>query len=935
MGKLNKNKFLSAALLSVCALSILPTFVKANVEFNPKGMTVIGAKGVSSYTRKVATSIGIYTKNGKVPAVIKKQLNYAGVKIHVLEVDATDKSGTFIQVDYAGKDSDDSPKFLNKFYDKDLTKNNAYYWIGATNAGFFNSTSSSNMYGYPTGAVKINGTEQTYNSSGTGNEDWNCSPAYGNGFTTLHLNKDRDMKLIYNGWKGGNFYKYAGDKSPNSWDYGDYENYQDAVSGAYTLKVDGNNTTWGKGDYTSVDYWTYRGTGVTLFGQKSNGNYVLVTTEAALPAEDQQGLMNYLDCSDAIRFDGGGSTQMAYDKGLVLNHYYMSKAKKEYKQGESLTTDDIGFDLYMEDGSYHWATPNDAPQVEFVVYDSAGEIVDDISSVKAGTYRLTSYMNGLEQSLDIKITENKHTVTFKDWKGETIHTATVDDGGSVMCPVDMQRKGYTFDGWDVELTNITGDITANPRYTAVPYKLILDLNGGIAENPTEYTIEDEFVVNNPTKAGYRFIGWSLPEGASINTTESDDMPEEISSQLTTSPDDVLSVEAEEQKNGDNPIINDNKNQLNNLINTSELITELKITKGTTGDLHYIANYQPLTGSITYRFDMEGVTNNNPTTFTPGQKLTLNKPSAKGYKFIGWYINGNPAPDGIISEDISGEIEVYGEFELLKYSISFDDPKVETIEFDITQLPLNLPQPQPQDGLRFEGWYLESNFKGEKLVQINDIGSLELYGKWVADVPEIKSIKASAKIDQFFAGQKVTNDMFIVETIDTNGNHREIQDFTIEGGESLVEGDNLLTFRHQAFTCELIVKAKAVSENPSGDQTVKLSAHKASAYTVRLPKVVDVSEESTSFDVTVQGDIAGDERLSVRFSNGFLRPIGAKNQSKDIPVLVDFNGNDSYTYIHNEINAANTKRVTLNHDSLEPGNYEGSLSVTIAVENGAE
>ena len=47
---------------------------------------------------------------------------------------------------------------------------------------------------------------------------------------------------------------------------------------------------------------------------------------------------------------------------------------------------------------------------------------------------------------------------------------------------------------------------------AVPYKIDYDLNGGVlsAVNPSTYTIEtSEFALNNPTRDGYTFLGWSM------------------------------------------------------------------------------------------------------------------------------------------------------------------------------------------------------------------------------------------------------------------------------------------------------------------------------------------------------------------------------------------------------------------------------------------
>lgn len=513
---MNKNKFKKFLTCLLFGLLFLPnSLIIAQTDFAPEGMSVIGSKGVSYYTRKVATSIGIYTKNGVVPGVKKFEGTWGGVKYNALEVDVTDTNGTFIQVDYAGKDTDDLPKYLNNFFDSELTKNDDYYWVGAINAGFFDATSTSSMYGYPVGAVKIDGSEESYSSSGTSNSPWKLSPSYGTGFVTAHLNKNQDFKLIYNGWKNGNFYKYINDPSPNSWEYGEYDNYQDAVSGAYTLMVNGDTTiNWGKGDYTGTDYWNYSGTCVTLFGQKENGNFILLTTEGTLNATSQVALMKNLGCVDAIRFDGGGSTQMTFDKGLIVDHFYISKEQNEILEGEQLTLDDLSFDIYDGNGSYHWAMLNDIPQAEVQILDSSNQVVEDITAAPAGTYYIKVLMNGLEQQLPITVKANNHNVTFDlNYDGAENEVVEVHHNDKVTPIEDPIREGFIFKGWFTEDGN---EFDFNSP-------ILQDLK--LIAKWEERAIVD-YVINN-TKDTY-FVGDTLDSSTiTIEAIYNDDTKEEI------------------------------------------------------------------------------------------------------------------------------------------------------------------------------------------------------------------------------------------------------------------------------------------------------------------------------------------------------------------------------------------------------------------------
>lgn len=53
--------------------------------------------------------------------------------------------------------------------------------------------------------------------------------------------------------------------------------------------------------------------------------------------------------------------------------------------------------------------------------------------------------------------------------------------------------------------------TANWRLT--DYSITYNLNGGTANNKTSYNLETEtFTLNNPTKTGYTFVGWTGSNG---------------------------------------------------------------------------------------------------------------------------------------------------------------------------------------------------------------------------------------------------------------------------------------------------------------------------------------------------------------------------------------------------------------------------------------
>lgn len=80
---------------------------------------------------------------------------------------------------------------------------------------------------------------------------------------------------------------------------------------------------------------------------------------------------------------------------------------------------------------------------------------------------------------------------------------------------DPYKEGYIFKGWyndDGTLfdlnTSIKEDINLTAIFEADVYDILYNLNGGEVENPDSYTIEEEVQINNPSKTGYTFEGWS-------------------------------------------------------------------------------------------------------------------------------------------------------------------------------------------------------------------------------------------------------------------------------------------------------------------------------------------------------------------------------------------------------------------------------------------
>ena len=89
-------------------------------------------------------------------------------------------------------------------------------------------------------------------------------------------------------------------------------------------------------------------------------------------------------------------------------------------------------------------------------------------------------------------------------------------GEKISAPTVVNIPGYNFIGYyngEVEFnfnSAITEDIEIEAKYEAITYHISYDLDDGVVAvaNPLTYTVEDEFTLNNPSKQGFEFEGWT-------------------------------------------------------------------------------------------------------------------------------------------------------------------------------------------------------------------------------------------------------------------------------------------------------------------------------------------------------------------------------------------------------------------------------------------
>jgi uncharacterized repeat protein (TIGR02543 family) len=138
--------------------------------------------------------------------------------------------------------------------------------------------------------------------------------------------------------------------------------------------------------------------------------------------------------------------------------------------------------------------------------------ITDATYANAGT---TQYARGFGQPVsgvgidDVSFTPIQYLVTFQDRDMMTvISTWLVDHGLWATAPANPTRTGYTFSGWNMNFSTITGDLTVTAEYTINQYTLTFDADGWDPVNPITDDYGTGVTAPTTTKTGYVFSGWN-------------------------------------------------------------------------------------------------------------------------------------------------------------------------------------------------------------------------------------------------------------------------------------------------------------------------------------------------------------------------------------------------------------------------------------------
>lgn len=140
---------------------------------------------------------------------------------------------------------------------------------------------------------------------------------------------------------------------------------------------------------------------------------------------------------------------------------------------------------------------------------------------KADGSKLTK-TGGKTVTLYAQWTRTKYTITYKlnGGKNNSKNPAYYTSTTATIKLKDPTKKGYKFAGWYTDakyknkITQIkkgsTGKKTLYAKWTKTKYKITYNLNGGknSSKNPASYYVTTKTIkLKNPTRAGYKFMGW--------------------------------------------------------------------------------------------------------------------------------------------------------------------------------------------------------------------------------------------------------------------------------------------------------------------------------------------------------------------------------------------------------------------------------------------
>ncbi len=317
-------------------------------------------------------------------------------------------------------------------------------------------------------------------------------------------------------------------------------------------------------------------------------------------------------------------------------------------------------------------------------YEEAEDVFYDLGDYKESK----TYMKLISVAKKCENNNYKNAIKeLESFGGSFIFVVNYDGGSKSNSYVNLYDKkinssikdGYTFKeylvtDYYIEATDLKLVLNIKSIYVANNYSITYYLDGGSTTNPSTYTIEDTITLSNPTKTGYEFKGWIYS-------------------------------------------------------GTSTPKTNVKIEKGTTGNLNFSANWRA--NDYLLSFNSDGGNDIGDLNVTYDSNYSLPTPTKIGYEFKDWYNGSNLIPQ-TGKWNYANNLNLKAKWSAKEYTITYHldggsttNPIKVTIEDTIV-----LTDPL-KTGYEFKGWYKDGKFK-EKITTISGLSSnLDLYARWEA------------------------------------------------------------------------------------------------------------------------------------------------------------------------------------------------------------
>ena len=302
------------------------------------------------------------------------------------------------------------------------------------------------------------------------------------------------------------------------------------------------------------------------------------------------------------------------------------------------------------------------------------------------------------------------------------------------------RTGYTFLGWTGEgittpQPNVTipkgstGDKTYIENWELTEYNITMDLSGGSGQEKVVYTMTDEdFELPTPTRNGYEFVGWT---GEDITTPQTSvKIPKgSTGNKAYTANWQVIEYTITLDTNG-GPVVSPIKYTVEDLFTLPYILrpgyefagwtldgsgmlpfTPLIIYPGTTGDLHYKAEWRLAEYTIT--MDLDGGSGQEKVVYTiTDEDFELPTPTRNGYEFVGWTGERITTPQTSVKipKGSTGNKAYTANWKVIRYTITLvtnGGAVIASIRYTVED-SVTLPIPPERPGYEFAGWVLDGS-----------------------------------------------------------------------------------------------------------------------------------------------------------------------------------------------------------------------------------